>query len=66
MTFKLLGCLPGPGRAAVRAFFQAATGTGAEVLHEPGLWPGYHASYHGAFVRDPDGINVEAVCHAPG
>ena len=44
----------------------AATGTGAEVLHEPGLWPGYHASHHGAFVRDPDGNNVEAVCHAPG
>jgi catechol 2,3-dioxygenase-like lactoylglutathione lyase family enzyme len=54
-----------PDRAAVRAFFQAAAGTGAEVLHEPRLWPEYHASYYGAFVRDPDGNNVEAVCHAP-
>jgi catechol 2,3-dioxygenase-like lactoylglutathione lyase family enzyme len=51
--------------AAVRAFFAAAAGTGAEVLHEPRLWPEYHASYYGAFVRDPDGNNVEAVCHAP-
>jgi catechol 2,3-dioxygenase-like lactoylglutathione lyase family enzyme len=54
-----------PDRAAVRAFFEAATGIGAEVLHEPRLWPEYHASYYGAFVRDPDGNNVEAVCHAP-
>ncbi len=52
-------------REAVREFFGAATATGAEVLHEPRLWPEYHASYYGAFVRDPDGNNVEAVCHAP-
>jgi catechol 2,3-dioxygenase-like lactoylglutathione lyase family enzyme len=50
-------------RAAVRAFFDAAVGTGAEVLHEPRLWPEYHDTYFGAFVRDPDGNNVEAVCH---
>jgi len=55
-----------PDRAAVRAFFEAATARGAEVLHEPRLWPEYHASYYGAFVRDPDGNNVEAVCHQPG
>jgi catechol 2,3-dioxygenase-like lactoylglutathione lyase family enzyme len=55
-----------PDRAAVRAFFEAATGTGAEVLHEPRLWPEYHPNYYGAFVRDPDGNNVEAVCHRPG
>ena len=54
-----------PDRAAVRAFFEAATAIGAEVLHEPRLWPEYHASYYGAFVRDPDGNNVEVVCHAP-
>ena len=54
-----------PDRAAVRAFFQAAVGIGAEVLHEPRRWPEYQASYYGAFVRDPDGNNVEAVCHAP-
>jgi catechol 2,3-dioxygenase-like lactoylglutathione lyase family enzyme len=52
-------------RAAVRAFFDAAVKTGAEVLHEPRVWPEYHPAYYGAFVRDPDGNNVEAVCHAP-
>ncbi len=52
-------------RASVRAFFDAAVGTGAEVLHEPRLWPEYHPNYYGAFVRDPDGNNVEAVCHLP-
>ena len=36
---------------------------GAEVLHEPRFWPEYHDAYYGAFVRDPDGNNVEAVCH---
>jgi catechol 2,3-dioxygenase-like lactoylglutathione lyase family enzyme len=54
-----------PDRAAVRAFHAAAVAAGAEVLHEPKIWPEYHASYYGAFVRDPDGHNVEAVCHAP-
>lgn len=54
-----------PDRAAVRAFFDAAVATGAEVLHEPRVWTEYHPSYYGAFVRDPDGNNVEAVCHAP-
>lgn len=49
--------------AAVRAFFEAAVGVGAEVLHEPRIWPEYHDHYYGAFVRDPDGNNVEAVCH---
>ena len=47
------------------AFFDAAVGTGAEVLHAPRLWPEYHPAYYGAFVRDPDGNNVEAVCHGP-
>ena len=48
---------------AVRAFRDAAVELGAEVLHEPRLWPEYHENYYGAFVRDPDGNNVEAVCH---
>jgi catechol 2,3-dioxygenase-like lactoylglutathione lyase family enzyme len=51
-------------RAGVEAFFDAARGLGAEVLHEPRVWPEYHEQYYGAFVRDPDGNNVEAVCHA--
>ena len=55
-----------PSRAAVREFFAAAVGTGAEVLYEPRIWPEYHASYYAAFVRDPDGNNVEVVCHLPG
>lgn len=52
-------------RAAVRAFFDAAVGVGAEVLHEPRVWPEYHPDYYGAFIRDPDGNNVEAVCRLP-
>jgi catechol 2,3-dioxygenase-like lactoylglutathione lyase family enzyme len=47
----------------VDAFFRAAVDAGAEVLHEPRKWPEYHPGYYGAFVRDPDGNNVEAVCH---
>ena len=52
-------------RATVRAFFDAAVASGAEVLHEPRVSPEYHDHYYGAFVRDPDGNNVEAVCHSP-
>jgi catechol 2,3-dioxygenase-like lactoylglutathione lyase family enzyme len=51
----------------VRAFHEAAVGLGAESLHAPRLWPEYHSprfgGYFGAFVRDPDGNNVEAVWH---
>ena len=54
-----------PDRATVQAFFDAAVAVGAEVLHEPRVWPEYHPNYFGAFVRDPDGNNVEAVCHQP-
>ena len=52
-------------RATVRAFFDTAVTMGAEVLHPPRVWPEYHPAYYGAFVRDPDGNNVEAVCHLP-
>ncbi|GIE83918.1 VOC family protein [Actinoplanes regularis] len=52
-------------RAAVDAFFAAAVAFGAEVLHEPKVHPEYHEHYYGVFVRDPDGNNVEAVCHRP-
>ena len=52
-------------RAAVDAFFAAAVEAGAEVLHEPAVHPEYHENYYGAFVRDPDGNNVEAVSHRP-
>lgn len=53
-----------PDRAAVDAFVAAAAAAGAEVLHPPRVWPEYHPAYYGGFVRDPDGHNVEAVCHA--
>jgi catechol 2,3-dioxygenase-like lactoylglutathione lyase family enzyme len=52
-------------RAAVAAFVDAAVATGAEVLHRPRVFPEYHPDYFGGFVRDPDGNNVEAVCHRP-
>lgn len=47
----------------VRAFYDAAMLAGAHSLHEPRLWPEYHLGYYGAFVRDLDGNNLEAVCH---
>lgn len=54
-----------PDRAAVRTFVETAVSAGAELLHEPRVWPEYHPNYYGGFVRDPDGNNVEAVCHSP-
>jgi catechol 2,3-dioxygenase-like lactoylglutathione lyase family enzyme len=54
-----------PDRAAVDAFHAAALAAGGRDNGTPGLRPHYHASYYGAFVIDPDGHNVEAVCHAP-
>ncbi|MGH9297698.1 MAG: VOC family protein [Acidimicrobiales bacterium] len=50
-------------RDEVRAFHEAAVAAGAESLHEPRVFPEYHEHYFGAFVRDPDGHNIEAVCH---
>jgi catechol 2,3-dioxygenase-like lactoylglutathione lyase family enzyme len=52
-------------RAAVDGFFDAGVAAGAEVLHPPKEWPEYHPNYYGAFLRDPDGNNVEAVSHGP-
>ncbi|MFI5010711.1 MAG: VOC family protein [Hyphomicrobiales bacterium] len=52
-------------RADVDAFYAAAIGAGAKDNGKPGLRPHYHPNYYGAFVLDPDGHNVEAVCHAP-
>lgn len=52
-------------RAAVQAFFDAGVSAGAEVLHPPQLWPEYDPNYYGAFLRDPDGNNVEAVSRGP-
>lgn len=52
-----------PDADHVRAFVAAAVEMGAEVLHEPRLWPEYHEAYFGGFVRDTEGNNVEAVTH---
>ena len=52
-------------RAEVDAFHAAALAAGGKDNGGPGLRPHYHPNYYGAFVFDPDGNNVEAVCHAP-
>jgi catechol 2,3-dioxygenase-like lactoylglutathione lyase family enzyme len=52
-------------RAAVDAFYRAAIAAGGRDNGAPGLRPHYHPNYYGAFVLDPDGHNIEAVCHAP-
>jgi catechol 2,3-dioxygenase-like lactoylglutathione lyase family enzyme len=51
-------------RAAVDAFYAAAIAAGGRDNGGPGIRH-YHPDYYGAFVLDPDGINIEAVCHAP-
>ena len=53
-------------RAQVDAFYKAALAAGARDNGAPALHPEYHPNYYGAFVLDPDGHNIEAVCHAPG
>jgi catechol 2,3-dioxygenase-like lactoylglutathione lyase family enzyme len=52
-------------RGAVDAFHAAAMAAGGRDNGPPGIRAHYHPNYYGAFVLDPDGINVEAVCHAP-
>jgi catechol 2,3-dioxygenase-like lactoylglutathione lyase family enzyme len=53
-------------RAAVDAFYAAALKAGGVDNGRPGLREIYHPNYYGAFVLDPDGNNVEAVCHTDG
>lgn len=50
-------------RAAVDAFHRAALAAGGKDNGAPGLRPHYHPNYYAAFVHDPDGHNIEAVCH---
>lgn len=52
-----------PSAESVQAFYHAALAFGVEPLHEPRIFSEYHPNYYGAFVRDPDGNNVEAVFH---
>ena len=53
-------------RAAVEAFYRAALAAGGRDNGAPGLRPHYHPNYYAAFVFDPDGHNIEAVCHGAG
>ena len=53
-------------RDEVDAFYKAALDAGGKDNGAPGLRPHYHENYYGAFVLDPEGHNVEAVCHKPG
>lgn len=54
-----------PDRKTVDAFYEAAIRAGGKDNGAPGLRPQYHPNYYGAFVLDPDGHNIEAVCHTP-
>lgn len=57
-------CFKAPSRAAVRAFHAAGLAHGGCDDGAPGLRPHYHASYYAAFLLDPCGNRIEAVCHA--
>ncbi len=57
-------CFDAGSREAVDAFHRAALAAGGRDFGAPGIRAHYHPSYYGAFVLDPDGHNVEAVCHA--
>ena len=52
-------------RQTVDAFYKTALAAGGRDNGAPGLRPHYHANYYAAFVLDPDGHNIEAVCHVP-
>jgi catechol 2,3-dioxygenase-like lactoylglutathione lyase family enzyme len=52
-------------RKEVDAFYKAAMAAGGRDNGPPGLRPHYHENYYGAFVLDPDGHNIEVVCHTP-
>ncbi len=62
---KLHVALTTDSRAAVDAFYSAALAAGGRDNGAPGPRPHYHEHYYGAFVLDPDGNNIEAVCHLP-
>lgn len=58
-------CWRATSRAQVDAFYHAAIAAGGKDYGAPGLRPHYHPNYYGAFVIDPEGNNIEAVCHLP-
>lgn len=59
-------CFKAPSRAAVDAFWRAGLAHGGRDNGAPGLRPEYHPSYYAAFLLDPDGNRIEAVCHRVG
>lgn len=63
MQGRLHFALVASRRADVDAFYQAALAAGGKDNGAPGVRPHYHANYYAAFVLDPDGNNIEAVCH---
>ena len=74
ITAELSARSPAPGmhfcfrahdREAVRAFHAAALRAGGRDDGTPGMRPVYHPDYYAAFILDPDGHRIEAVCHAP-
>jgi catechol 2,3-dioxygenase-like lactoylglutathione lyase family enzyme len=65
LTGRLHVAFAAKDRASVDAFYKAAMAAGATDNGPPGLRPHYHPHYYGAFVLDPDGHNIEAVCHKP-
>jgi catechol 2,3-dioxygenase-like lactoylglutathione lyase family enzyme len=58
-------CFTAKTRAAVDAFYKAAIAAGARDNGPPGIRAHYHPNYYGAFVIDPNGVNLEAACHQP-
>jgi catechol 2,3-dioxygenase-like lactoylglutathione lyase family enzyme len=64
-TDKIHVAFRAKGRSDVRAFYEAAMTAGGTDNGPPGVRQNYHPNYYGAFVRDPDGHNIEAVCHDP-
>jgi catechol 2,3-dioxygenase-like lactoylglutathione lyase family enzyme len=56
-------CFKAPDRASVDAFWAAGLAAGGTCDGAPGLRPHYHAAYYAAFLLDPDGNRIEAVCH---
>ena len=65
VTHSLHVAFTAPDRATVDAFHAAALAAGGVDNGGPGVRPQYHPDYYGAFVFDPDGHNIEAVCHRP-
>ena len=64
-THNVHVALAAPDRATVDAFHAAALAAGGTDNGPPGVRASYHPTYYGAFVLDPDGNNIEAVCHHP-